>query len=52
MDWELCSQHLISGYIPVFIRDFEKITDNYRQVVGPTVAVMVIHHDLESRMYT
>lgn len=33
-----------------FIREFEKITDNYRQNVNPSVAGIVIHPDLTSRM--
>ena len=36
--------------IKTFIRDFEKITDNYKQAVNPTVAAVVIHPDLSSRM--
>ena len=36
--------------IKTFIREFEKITDNYRQAVNPNVAAIVIHPDLESRM--
>ena len=36
--------------IKAFIREFEKITDNYRQSVKFTVASMVIHPDLTSRM--
>lgn len=33
-----------------FIRDFEKITDDYRNSVNPAVAAMVIHTDFTSRM--
>lgn len=36
--------------IKAFIREFEKITDNYRQAVNPNVAAIVIHPDLASRM--
>ena len=36
--------------IKTFIRGFEKITDNYKQAVNPTVAAVVIHPDLSSRM--
>ena len=36
--------------IKAFIREFEKITDNYRQTVNPNVATIVIHPDLTSRM--
>ncbi len=36
--------------IKVFIREFEKITDNYRQTVNPNVAAIVIHPDLTARM--
>jgi len=36
--------------IKAFIREFEKITDNYRQAVNPNVAAIAIHPDLTSRM--
>lgn len=36
--------------IKAFIREFEKITDNYRQSVNNEVAELVIHPDLEARM--
>lgn len=36
--------------IKAFIREFEKITDNYRKAVSSEVAEMVIHPDLASRM--
>ncbi len=36
--------------IKVFIREFEKITDNYRQTVNPNVVAIVIHPDLTARM--
>jgi abortive infection bacteriophage resistance protein len=36
--------------IKAFIREFEKITDNYRISVRPEVAAIVIHSDLSSRM--
>lgn len=36
--------------IKAFIREFEKITDNFKQAVNSNVAAMVIHPDLESRM--
>lgn len=36
--------------IKAFIREFEKITDHYRQAVNANVAEMVIHPDLLSRM--
>ena len=36
--------------IKAFIREFEKITDNYRQVVNSHVVAVVIHPDLSSRM--
>lgn len=36
--------------IKAFIREFEKITENYRQAVNPNVAAIVIHPDLGSRM--
>lgn len=38
--------------IKTFIREFEKITDNYRQAVNPNVVAIVIHPDLFSRMNT
>lgn len=36
--------------IKAFIREFEKITDNYKSVVNTKVAAIVIHPDLKSRM--
>ena len=36
--------------IKAFIREFEKITDNYRQVVNSHAVAVVIHPDLSSRM--
>ena len=36
--------------IKIFIRDFERITDEYRNLVNPRVAAIVIHPDLYSRM--
>lgn len=36
--------------IKSFIYRFEKITDDYRKVVNPNVAAMVIHPDLMARM--
>ena len=36
--------------IKAFIRDFEKITDNYKASVNSNVAGIVIHPDLTARM--
>ena len=36
--------------IKAFIREFERITDHYRQTVNPNVAAIVIHPDLPTRM--
>lgn len=36
--------------IKAFIRDLERITDDYRNSVNPAVAAMVIHTDFTSRM--
>ena len=36
--------------IKAFIREFEKITDNYRQAVNHNVVDIVIHPDWKSRM--
>ena len=36
--------------INAFIREFEKITDEYRQAVNPAVSSMVIHPDLAGRI--
>lgn len=36
--------------IKAFIREFEKITDDYRTAVNPSVASLVIHPDLSVRM--
>lgn len=38
--------------IKAFIREFEKITDNYKQNVNPNVAAIAIHPDLSARMNT
>jgi len=38
--------------IKAFVRKFEKITDDYRNSVDPTVANIVIRRDLSSRMTT
>ena len=36
--------------IKTFIREFEKITDDYKMAVNANVSKMVIHPDLASRM--
>lgn len=36
--------------IKAFVRNYEKITDNYRKKVSPKVAAIVIHPDFSSRM--
>lgn len=36
--------------IKAFIREFEKITNHYRQTVNPSVEAIVIHPDLMARM--
>ena len=36
--------------LKAFVRDFEKITYNYRESVNANVASMVIHPDLAARM--
>ena len=36
--------------LKAFVRDFEKITNNYRKSVNTNVASMVIHPDLSARM--
>lgn len=36
--------------IKAFIREFERITDEYRNCVNPSVSSIVIHSDLSSRM--
>ena len=36
--------------IKAFIRDFEQITDNYRNKVDPTISSIVIHPDCTTRM--
>lgn len=36
--------------IKAFIRDFEAITDEYRNSVSPQVAMQTIHPDLGSRL--
>lgn len=36
--------------IKAFIRDFEKITENYTRAVNTNVSAIVIHSDLKSRM--
>ena len=42
--------HMPKIEIKAFIREFEKITDDYRASVNPTVASIVIHPDLPERM--
>lgn len=42
--------HVPKTEIKAFIREFEKITDNYKVAVNPAVASIVIHSDLPSRM--
>lgn len=37
--------------IKAFIKEFERITDEYKKQVDPAVASKVIHPDLSSRMY-
>lgn len=36
--------------IKAFIREFERITEHYKQSVNPNVAAIVIHPDLLARM--
>jgi len=36
--------------IKSFIREFEKITENYKKSVNSSVSSIVIHPDLKSRM--
>lgn len=38
------------GEIKAFIREFERITDNYKKAVNEEVSAKVIHPDLQSRM--
>ena len=38
--------------IKTFIRNFEKITEEYKNSVTPAVSAIVIHPDLPSRMAT
>lgn len=42
--------HAPKSEIKSFIRDFEKIVEDYRNEVSPAVAAIVIHPDLQSRM--
>ena len=42
--------HMPKTEIKAFIREFEKITDDYRAAVNPAVAATVIHPDLTVRM--
>ena len=42
--------HVSKTEIKAFIREFEKITTEYRATVSPSVASIVIHPDLPSRM--
>ena len=44
--------HVPKTEIKAFIREFEKITDKYRTAVNPSIAAIVIHPDLQSRMAT
>ena len=36
--------------IKAFVREFEKIRDDYVKSVNPAVAAIVIHRDLSARM--
>lgn len=38
--------------IKAFIREFEKITKEYKTMVNPNVSAITIHPDLNSRMNT
>ena len=42
--------HMPKNEIKAFIREFEKITDDYKASVNPAVAAIVIHPDLSARM--
>lgn len=42
--------HVSKTEIKAFIRDFERITDEYKNAVNSNVSAMVIHPDLQSRM--
>ena len=42
--------HVSKTEIKAFIREFERITSEYRKVVNPAVAAIVIHPDLAARM--
>lgn len=42
--------HVSKTELKAFIREFERITDNYKQSVSPSVAAIVIHPDTSSRM--
>ena len=42
--------HMPKTDIKAFIRDFERVTDDYRLAVNPSVASIVIHPDIHSRM--
>ena len=44
--------HMPKTEIKAFIREFEKITDEYRRSVNSAVATIVIHPDLQGRMTT
>ena len=36
--------------IRAFVRDFEKVTDDYKKVVNPKVFSIVVHPDLSARL--
>lgn len=42
--------HMSKTEIKAFIREFEKITEDYRMSVNPSVVALVIHPDLKARM--
>ena len=42
--------HVSKTEIKAFIRDFERITDEYKNAVNSNVSAMVIHPDLPARM--
>lgn len=50
MGYYLKLLHMPKKEIKAFIREFEHLTVNYKNCVNPTVAAIVIHPDLMSRM--
>lgn len=50
MGYYLKLLHMPKTEIKAFVREFERLTENYKNSVSPSVASIVIHPDLSARM--